>query len=72
VCVCVCVCVCVQASALRKEKQAARVAAEEREAQRQKARDVKDSHSAPQKVGSESGRGVLIVFEGLSLRTAMV
>lgn len=41
---------CFQASAQRKEKQAARAAAEEREVQRQKAREVKEAHFAPQKV----------------------
>eukprot|EP00983_Pelagomonas_calceolata_P135355 1162147-Pelagomonas_calceolata.AAC.4 len=49
-------CALMRASALRKEKEAARLAAEERQQQREKARDVKEAHCAPQKVSFMSKR----------------
>jgi len=47
-----------QATTERKEKEAARAAAEERQQQREKAREVKEAHFAPQKVSKREGMGL--------------
>ncbi|KAF5825712.1 hypothetical protein DUNSADRAFT_7462, partial [Dunaliella salina] len=63
-----------QASAQRKEKEAARLAAEERQQQREKARDVKEAHCAPQKVVmSKENQAALqaLVQERFALRAQM-